>query len=233
MYEELIRRLREEPLDSNKAALPIMDLCIDAATAIENLSHRLDMAQGERDAVTRHMIELEQDVCRLKSRLAAYEDTGMEPEEIERIVDAYGRGHTLRTESAERLEIVREIKTDRLRELMQAEQDGRLVVLLCKDSDKLYVVGEKRIIRCDICETYLDDKKGPEYLVSFDCDSDCDGCPFNNWSQDYSGEWSCDGEYGDGCVLGSDFGKTVFLTREEAEAAMAQEGGTHEDSGGL
>ena len=44
MYEELIRRLREEPLDSNKAALPIMDLCIDAAAAIENLSHRLDMA---------------------------------------------------------------------------------------------------------------------------------------------------------------------------------------------
>ena len=64
-------------------------------------------------------------------RLAAYEDTGLEPEEIERIVDAYGRGHTLRTESAERLEIVREIKTDRLRELMQAEQDGRLVVLPC------------------------------------------------------------------------------------------------------
>ena len=27
MYEELIRRLREEPLDSNKATLPIMDLC--------------------------------------------------------------------------------------------------------------------------------------------------------------------------------------------------------------
>ena len=82
MYEELIRRLREEPLDSNKAALPIMDLCIDAATAIENLSHRLDMAQGERDAVTRHMIELEQDVCQLKSRLSAYEDSGLEPEEI-------------------------------------------------------------------------------------------------------------------------------------------------------
>ena len=62
-------------------------------------------------------------------RLGHYEDSGLEPEEIERIVDAYGRGYTLRTESAERLEIVREIKTDRLRELMQAEQDGRLVVL--------------------------------------------------------------------------------------------------------
>ena len=60
------------------------------------------------------------------NRLAAYEDTGLEPEEIERIVDAYGRGHTLRTESAERLEIVREIKADRLLELVQAEQDGRL-----------------------------------------------------------------------------------------------------------
>ena len=63
------------------------------------------------------------------SRLSAYEDTGLEPEEIKRIVDAYGRGHTLRTESAERLEIVREIKTDRLRDLLQAERAGRLVVL--------------------------------------------------------------------------------------------------------
>ena len=55
MYEELIRRLREEPLNSNKAALPIMDLCIDAATAIENLSHRLDMAISalrQQEAVT-------------------------------------------------------------------------------------------------------------------------------------------------------------------------------------
>lgn len=65
-------------------------------------------------------------------RLAAYEDTGLEPEEIERIVDAYGRGHTLRTESAERLEIVREIKTGRLLRLSSAERDGRLVVLPCK-----------------------------------------------------------------------------------------------------
>lgn len=74
---------------------------------------------------------------RLKERLADYEDTGLEPEEIERIVDAYGRGHTLRTESAERLEVVREIKTDRLRELVQAEQDGRLVVLPCGTDAKL------------------------------------------------------------------------------------------------
>lgn len=123
MYEELIRRLREEPRDSNKAALPIMDLCIDAATAIENLSHRLDMAQGERDAVTRHMIELEQDVCRLKSRLAAYEDSGLEPEEIDDAVTA--------AKLMARSKIVScfGVDADHIRELVQAEQDGRLVVL--------------------------------------------------------------------------------------------------------
>lgn len=130
MYEELIRRLREEPLDSNKAALPIMDLCIDAATAIENLSHRLDMAQGERDAVTRHMIELEQDVCRLKSRLAAYEDSGLEPEEI-KVHEAakYNAGYYHGDEDRCRW-IEKELGSiDHLRDLLQAEQDGRLVEL--------------------------------------------------------------------------------------------------------
>ena len=79
-------------------------------------------------------------------RLAAYEDTGLTPEEIERVVDAYGRGHTLRTESAERLEIVREIKTDRLRELAKAEKDGRLEVLPCKVGDHILADGREAIV---------------------------------------------------------------------------------------
>ena len=82
----------------------------------------------------------------LKKRLSAYEDTGLEPEEIERIVYAYGRGHTLRTESAERLEIVREIKTDRLRELAKAEKDGRLEVLPCKVGDHILADGREAIV---------------------------------------------------------------------------------------
>lgn len=53
-------------------------------------------------------------------RLAAYEDTGLEPEEIERILDEYGRGLTLRASAGERLEIVRDIPLDRLRELAEA-----------------------------------------------------------------------------------------------------------------
>lgn len=61
-------------------------------------------------------------------RLAAYEDTGLEPQEITRIVNEYGRGHTLRTHAAERLELIREIPTGRLRELVEADREGRCVV---------------------------------------------------------------------------------------------------------
>ena len=136
-------------------------------------------------------------------RLAAYEDTGLEPEEIERIVDAYGRGHTLRTESAERLEIVREIKTDRLRELAKAEQDGRLVVLPSKT----------------VRELTMD--AGP------DCDMKCPvdawdeslGCDLCSKAKQFAYERPCTQE------RLKELGKTVFLTREEAGAALAGKGG--------
>ena len=48
------------------------------------------------------------------NRLESYEDTGLSPEEIERILDSYGRGMTLRTENAQRLEIIKEIPINRL-----------------------------------------------------------------------------------------------------------------------
>lgn len=59
-------------------------------------------------------------------RLAAYEETDLEPEDIDRILDAYGRGMTLRTESSQRLKIVKEIKTTRLCELAQADKEGKI-----------------------------------------------------------------------------------------------------------
>lgn len=62
-------------------------------------------------------------------RLAAYENTGMEPEEVERVLDAYGRGLTLRSDVAQKIELVKDIPADRLRELVQADKDGRCVVL--------------------------------------------------------------------------------------------------------
>ena len=130
------------------------------------------------------------------NRLAAYEDTGLTPEEIERVVDAYGRGHTLRTESAERLEIVREIKTDRLRELAKAEKDGRLEVLPCKVGDHILADGREAIV------VWFFGYKTERYLHAQFLDN---------------------AEYTD--IPFYEIGKTVFLTREEAEAALAQKGG--------
>ena len=192
MYEELIRRLREEPLDSNKAALPIMDLCIDAATAIENLSHRLDMAQGERDAVTRHMIELEQDVCRLKSRLAAYEDL-MERWKLRSIEEAdriFQRVNALGgTDLMAQYRAIGSI--DHLRDLLQAEQDGRLVVLPCKVGDHVWADGREAIV------VWFFGYKTERYLhAQFFDNAEHTDIPF------YEIE------------------RTVFLTREEAEAAL-------------
>lgn len=54
-------------------------------------------------------------------RLSAYEDMDLEPWEMERICDAYGRGMSLRTESALRLQMIREIPTDRLQDLVHEE----------------------------------------------------------------------------------------------------------------
>ena len=98
------------------------------------------------------------------------------------------------------------------------------VVLPCGYGKTIYAVGNKKIVECEIDEISFG-VVGLMYLVSFDCDSDCDGCPFNSWKQDYSGEWSCDGEYNQAAVKGCDFGKTVFLTREEAEQALGKMNG--------
>ena len=130
------------------------------------------------------------------NRLADYEDTGLTPEEIERVVDAYGRGHTLRTESAERLEIVREIKTDRLRELAKAEKDGRLEVLPCKVGDHILADGREAIV------VWFFGYKTERYLHAQFLDN---------------------AEYTD--IPFYEIGKTVFPARDEAEAALALKGG--------
>lgn len=107
-----------------------------------------------------------------------------------------------------------------LKKYQEADKDGRLVVLTCKVGDTVWAVSGK-IIKCEIEETYLCDGGGIEFLVSFNCDgADCKRCPFNNWTQDCSGECYCDCEYGNGSFKDSDIGKTIFLTREEAESAL-------------
>lgn len=165
---------------------------------MERLTKRVvGIAVLESWAIDKDPVSIIQRLC---NRLAAYEDTGLEPEEIERIVDAYGRGHTLRTESAERLEIVREIKADRLRELVEAEQDGRLVVL-----------PQKTV-----------------WELTMDAGPDCDmKCPVDAWDESLRCDLCSKAKqfaYERPCTQErlKELGKTVFLTREDAENAMKE-----------
>lgn len=152
-------------------------------------------------------------------RLKAYEDSGCEPEEVLPKDKACEIAlNLMRLAGLESL-----CSYDHLRELAEADKEGRVVVLPCKVTDKLYVVGKKQIVGCDIAETYLNDDGTIEYLVNFECAEDCTGCPFDSWAREsVSDEYYCGGEYGDGSVSSKDFGKTVFLSREEAEKALQE-----------
>ena len=125
---------------------------------------------------------------------------------------------------------------DRLIELISQVQymsglEGRLadhllsegvIVPPCKMNQKVYVADNGGIREATVYEMYLRFNNDTEILLSFDCDLDCEKCPFSSWSQDPSGEYSCGGEYGCWGVKFEDFGKIVFLTREEAEKALAE-----------
>lgn len=150
-------------------------------------------------------------VKELAARLAAYEETGLEPEEIERVLDSYGRGMTLRTENAQRLEIIKEIPINRLRELAQAEKEGQLAVLPCKDWFEI-VFGEQELF-WGIDTDYIDT---PIREISVDNAERFTW--YDGWKtlvlrgNDENGlDWEFSPE---------DIGKTVFLTREAAEAAL-------------
>lgn len=145
-------------------------------------------------------------VKELAARLAAYEETGLEPEEIERILDSYGRGMTLRTENAQRLEIIKEIPINRIRELAQAEKEGRLVVLPCNVGDKLYDVTLGEVREKIVISISMLLSKSVNHLVIHTEN-------FRNAVTSYELQ---------------DIGKTFFLTREAAEAALVEREAEHD-----
>ena len=99
-----------------------------------------------------------------------------------------------------------ELASDRLIEIFKAEADGRLLVLPCKVGDTVYVIDW--YLDCDIdgqgvCDDY---EKGGDIA--------CGYCHHN-----YVKKFVSKRQYESQKI--EDFGKTVFLTREEAEAALA------------
>ena len=105
-------------------------------------------------------------------RLAAYEDTGLEPEEIK--------------DNMEMFRAYRHVcagqEPDHIRDLLQAEQDGRLVVLPCKAGDTVYQIDAERVYESEV-----------KWIIF-----DCDDIAFDERA----------------------IGGSIFLTREEAEAAL-------------
>ena len=90
---------------------------------------------------------------------------------------------------------------ERLRELAREEQEGRLVVLPCKVGDLVYISGHKYVAQID------------EVTINA-----MDGITLN-WSE-YDRGPELTELWDDGWFTPDDIGKTVFLTREEADAAL-------------
>lgn len=132
-------------------------------------------------------------------RLAAYEDTGLTPEEVLPKDKA--------DEIALKLMRIADFESlcsyDRLRELAEADKDGRVVVLPCKVGDTVWRIvrdGEPHITRDEVRDMYFaDDMTLCVELV------------------------------GGRVTFTEKFGKTVFLSREEAEKALRGMEGKKDD----
>lgn len=132
-------------------------------------------------------------------KLKAYEDTGLTPEEVN---DA-AVGSKLLAKS--QLVSAFGFAAERLRELAEADKAGRLVVLPCKIGEKLWVIGRDNVPRemeleaPDIRAVCTDE----DNLCMSTCNRKPDGYCAYRLRND-----------------GTDIGKTVFLTREEAEETL-------------
>lgn len=125
------------------------------------------------------------------SHLAAYEDTGLEPDEV----------NALQKDWSDLCTVIGECGgIDRLRELAEVDKAGRLMVLPCKVGDTVWITGSVRRLYSEKVRTFF--------------------CGDPNYSRGMADNGvkiirttGCD-------IPIHKFGKTVFLTREEAEKAL-------------
>lgn len=131
----------------------------------------------------------------LYGRLKDLEDTGLEPEAVETVKLALCAKHMVD------LETLNNTPISRLVELASADKDGRCIIPPCKVGDTVYEVTSRKTIseyrvkaiRVELFCTFL--------------------------------EWDIAAGFVDKSIFGvpvDEIGKTVFLTREEAEKALAE-----------
>lgn len=136
---------------------------------------------------------LRQIIRQLYSALAAYEDTGLDPESIEALkLSMMGKAIS---EIAE----FDGLPIDRLLELAEADKDGRVVMLPCKVGDRLYEVTGRKTISVYKVKAIRVELFG--LFIEWDI---VEGFVWQSLSGINAGE----------------IGKTVFLTREEAEKVL-------------
>lgn len=130
------------------------------------------------------------------NRLAAYENTGISPEKVEIMRETKSDAQFMLTE------LCRFCDYDRLEELAKAEKEGRVEVLPCKLGTTVYCVGTP----CGDCVCFNEPMTEAMLQTCRNCErKEIVTCSFDH-------------------ELIPEFGKTVFLTREEAEASMRKEG---------
>lgn len=143
--------------------------------------------------------QLIEDYRRNQEDLRAYKATGLTPERCAEFAQADAEGRYIVMRDAEQEGVAR------LRELAEADKDGRLVVLPCKVGDTLWVTGRDNVPRemaleaPDIRTVCTDE----DNLCTSTCNRKPDGFCAYRLRND-----------------GADVGKSVFLTREEAERAL-------------
>ena len=131
-------------------------------------------------------------------RLAAYEDTGLEPEEVL----PKDKADEIALKLMRLADLENFCSYTRLRELAEADKDGRLAVLPVRPvltqsiGSMLYIIEEGEIVEDSLCEALVGMGSNGEINILY-----------TTLSDQISFEQA-------------DIGKTVFLTREEAEKAL-------------
>ena len=149
-------------------------------------------------------------------RLGHYEDSGLEPEEIADFMKRW-------EQTVEIGGMLKKYGIDHIRDIIKAEQDGRMVVLPCKVGDTVYEISNNTDA-CNGCQHYEGIYgSGESWCAQID---DVDLRCYPNIAE----KPLCEKQFMEVVEYKpeidwifthrNDFGKTVFLTREEAEAAL-------------
>ena len=187
----MMKRLTNEMVRVDEST----DKCLGPLADLENMKPKLldiilngPTLNGVSKDVLRQIIR------QLYSALAAYEATGCEPEEVLPKDKA--------DEIALKLMRLADLESlcsyTRLRELAEADKEGRVVVLPCKVGDTVYSIFGAEVIEKTVDRVIINGYTTPRIWVDLDC----------SFLSSVTKRWD----------LG--IGKDFFLAREEAEKAL-------------